>query len=283
MKNTLKLSNYLFGWLFHKSERFVIGFSLAMAIILLLFTGGFSQNRVYEHIAIEFRTFDMVIDYSGVGLVFFLGLLTLFAVIFIQINGFYTNGKGMYSILTLPMKRHEVFFAFFFSATAAVFLYFAVWLIVMAALYFPVTSMYEKEASQAVLRISENVTLKDLDTSITNGFFLAFQRSTFLSACFPVSWIQALTLTGGMFLSITAIVFGGLYNEYISARVGLLIVVLAGFFVAFYRAWVFFQRQLFYTVENVLPGSLYFCAAAVVLGVVLIIVAVRKLKGRKDI
>lgn len=283
MKNTLKLSNYLFGWFFHKSERFVIGISLGMAVIMLLVTSRFSYEKVYEHIAVEFRTFDMVIDYSGVGFVFFLGLLTLFATIFIQINGFYTNGKGMYSILTLPMKRHEVFFAFFFSAIAAVFLYFAVWLVAMAVLYFPVTSMYEKAASQAVLRISEKVTLKDLDITITNGFFLAFQRSTFLAACFPVSWIQVLTLSGGMLLSVTAIVFAGLYNEYISARVGLLLIVLAGFFVAFYRAWVFFEKQLLYSAETVLPQSLYLCVLAGFLGVVLIIIAIRKLKQRKDI
>ena len=283
MKNTLKLSNYLFGWLFHKSERFIIGFSLGMTVILILFTGGFSQDRVYEHIAKEFRTFDMVIDYSGAGIVFFLGLVTLLAAIFIQINGFYTNGKGMYSILTLPMKRHEVFFAFFLSAMAAIFLYFALWLVAMAVLYFPISSMYEKEASQAILYISENVTLKDLDTSVTNGFFLAFHRSIFLSSCFPISWIQVLTLGGGMLLSITAIVFAGMYNEYVFVRVGLFMVVLAGLFVAFYRAWVLFQNQLFYSMRTILPQSLFLFATAVLLGVTLMIIAVYKLKRRKDI
>ncbi len=189
----------------------------------------------------------------------------------------------MYSILTLPMKRCEVFFAFYLSASAAVFIYFALWVIAMAAFYLPITSVYVKEAFQSVLRFSQSVTVRDIDTSISNGFFLAFHRSIFLSSCFPVSWIQALALSGGMFLSITAIVFAGLYNESIFTRVLLFVVVLAGFFVAFYRAWIFIDNQLFYSVRTIMPQSLYLFVLAGLLGVTLMVVAIKKLKRRKDI
>ena len=283
MKNTLKLSNYLFEWFFHKYERYIVGISLAFAMIMLLVVNSLNNRDMYKHIAIEFRTYDLIVDYSGIGIVFFLGLTSLFVAIFIQINMFYTSGKGMYSIFTLPMKRQEVFFAFFLSATAGVLLYFAIWLAVMVILYFPVTAMYENAASKAILYISEEITLKNLDVSITNGLFLAFHRSLFLSACFPVSWIQALALSGGMFLSTTAIVFAGLYNEYVFVRAGLFMVVLVGFFAAFYRAWVFIQNEFFYSMESIMPESLYFFAMAILLGVVLFIVALYKLNRRKDI
>lgn len=283
MRNTLKLSNYLFGWFFHKSERFILGISLAITIILLFVVNSLYSGTSYEHIAIEFRTYDLVVDYSGVGIIFILGLVSLFVSLFIQINGFYTNGKGMYSIFTLPMKRHEIFFSFFFSAVAAVLLYFAVWLVTMVILYFPMTSMYEKEASKAILYISEEVTLNNLDVSIANGFFLAFHRSAFLSACFPVSWIQALSLGGGMLLSVTAIVFAGLYNEYVFARITLFAVVLGGFCAAFYCVWIFIENQFFYSMKTVMPQSLYLCGLSLFLGIVLIFVALGKLKQRKDI
>lgn len=283
MKNTLKLSNYLFEWFYHKYERFILGFSLGIAIILLFVVSSLNSGDLYEHYGIEFRTYDLVVDYSGVGIVFFLGLIILFASIFIQTNSFYTNGKGMYSIFTLPMKRGEVFFSFFLSATAAIFLYFAVWLILMVIFYFPITGMYEKAAAKAVLYISEEVTLKNLDVSINNGLFLAFNRSIFLSSGFPVSWIQALALGGGMFLSITAIVFAGLYNEYASARVGLFLVVLGGFYAAFYHAWVFINSQFFYSMKTLMPETMFLCGIAILLGVVLLLGALKKLKCRKDI
>ena len=283
MKNALKLSNYLFGWFFHKNEKFLLGCSLVIGGILVFATGRFSRDTIYNHVAIEFRTYDLVVDYSGVGILFFLGLLTLFLLLFLQINAFYTNGKAMYTIFTLPMKKHEIFLSFFISASAAVALYFALWLIMMLLLYFPISSIYQKAASEAVLRLTEEVTLRDLDTSISNGLFLAFHRSIFLSSCFPVSWIQALTLSGGLFLSITSVVFAGLYNEYVVVRIGLFLGVLFGFFVAFYRAWIFFENQLMYAAKSMLPLSMIFFAAAVLLGLVLALVAVQRLKRRKDI
>lgn len=283
VKNTLKLSNYLFSWFFHKYERYILGISLAISMVLLLIMGDFDNKNIYEHLATEFRTYDLIVDYSGVGFVFLLGLITLFVTIFVQINSYYTNGKGMYSIFTLPMKRHEIFCAFFFSALTAVMFYFAVWLVVMLIFYFPLTSMYERAASEAVLYISEDVTLRDLDSSITNGLFLAFQRSTFLSVCFPTSWIQGLALCCGMFLSTIAVVFAGLYNEYVSMRVGLFLIVLGGFFGAFYRAWMAFEYFVDYSIKKVMPESLYFSITALLVGILLFIAAIRKLKRRKDI
>lgn len=283
MKNTLKLSNYLFSWFFHKYERFILGITLAISTILLLVAGNLDNKNVYEHYAIEFRTYDLIVDYSGVGFVFLLGLIALFVAIFVQINSFYTNGKGMYSIFTLPMKRNEVFLSFFFSAVTAIMFYFAVWLVVMLILYFPITTMYQKAASEAVLYISEDVTLKDLNSSITNGLYLAFQRSTFLSVSFPASWIQAFALCSGMLLSAIAIVFAGLYNDYIFIRVVLFLIVIGGFFGAFYQAWLSFESYFFYSEKALMPQSLYFSAVALLVGIALFLTALYKLKRRKDI
>jgi len=282
MKNTLKLSNYLFNWFFRKYERHILWITLTISVILILSVGDLYSNNKYEHFGVEFRTYDLVVDYSGVGFVFILGLIALLLLLFIQINGFYTNGKGMYSIYTLPMKRNEVFFAFFLSAATAVMLYFAAWLIAMVILYFPITGMYEKAASEAVLYISEEVTVSNLDVSITNGLFLAFQRSSFLSSCFPVSGLQALALGGGMFLSIIAVVFAGLYNEDISQRVLLLLTVLLGFLGAFYRVWIIIKKSYYLANEFILQ-SLSFSAIAIVVGFALLFTALYKLKRRKDI
>lgn len=282
MKNMLKLCNYLFAWFFRKYERYILAISLVIAIILLL-VGDLNNRDMYNHIAIEFRTYDLVVDYSGAGFVFLLGLIILFASLFIQINSFYTNGKGMYSLLTLPMKRSEVFMAFFLLAIASIMLYFLAWFIVMVLLYFPITNMYEKAASEAVLYISEQVTLRKLDARITNGFFLAFQRSVFLSTCFPTSWIQCLALWSGMFLSAVAIVFAGLYNEFIFTRIGLLIVGLGGFIVSIYQAWVLFDGFFFYSGKKLLPTSIFISVGAVFTGVALICAALYKLKRRKEI
>lgn len=282
MKNTLKLSNYLFGWFFHKYERYILWISLAISTVLI-FVGNLDNKDKYHHIAIEFRTYDLVVDYSGAGFVFLLGLAAIFISIFIQINGFYTNGKGMYSIFTLPMKRSEVFMAFLLSAATAVMLYFAVWLVAMIILYFPITSMYEKAASEAVLYISEEVTIRDLDTSITNGFFLAFERSIFLSTCFPAFSMQAFAVLSGMLLSTVAVIFAGLYNDYISLRVVLFLAVLGGFVVAFYGAWLTFQNNYNYISQGVVLQGLSGTAAALIIGGALLFTAVHKLKRRKDI
>ncbi|WP_313529646.1 hypothetical protein [Anaerotignum sp.] len=282
MKNMLKLSNYLFGWFFHKYERFILAISIFISTILLLI-GNLNNRDMYNHIAIEFRTYDLVVDYSGAGFVFLLGLIILFVSLFIQMNSFYTNGKGMYSIFTLPMKRNQVFMAFFISAIASIMLYFLVWLVVVVVLYFPISSMYEKAAAKAVLYISEQVTLRDLDASITNGFFLAFQRSTFLSTCFPSSWVQCLALWSGMFLATVSVVFAGLYNEFIFIRVVLFIGVLGGFAVSFYQAWILFGNYFFYSGKTLMPTSVFLSIGAVLVGATLLYVALYKLKRRKDI
>lgn len=283
MQNALKLSNYLFRWFLHKYERYILTITLGITAVLLFCVGNIHGNDLYEHYGREFRTFDLVVDYSGAGLIFLLGLVALFASIFIFINGLYTNGKGMYTILTLPLKRHEVFFSFFFYAFSAVLLYFAAWLILMVILYSPVSAIYENAASKAVLNFSEDIVFKDLDTSITNGFFLAFHRSIFLSSCFPVSGIQSLALWSGIFLSTISIVFAGIYNEHIFVRVGLFMVVLGGFYAGFYQGWVFLKNQLFYSSQTVMPAKLYFAALTAVLGVGFIFAAVYKLKHRKEI
>lgn len=280
MRNTLTLSNYIFGWYMKKFGTWILAISAVAAIVLLAVYPG--SNSGYAHIAIEFRTYDLVVDRSGVFIVFIIGLLLVLQALFLQMNSFYTNGRGMYTLFTLPMKRRQVYAAFFLSAITVVLLYFAVWTVLMVVLYFPVTSMYANLARQAVLYVAPDVTLTGLDTSVTNGLYLALQRSAFLSGCLPTSGFTALCLAGGMLLSVAAVVFAGLYNEYLSLRILMLFTALAGIYVAFYQVWFVMASDSYFTGSNLLEGmtlGLIGIGAALIL----MLATIWRLSHRRDI
>ena len=117
MKNVWKLSNYLYGWLWQKWTKAVTLVSMILAVCFLIAAAmPTGTAKDYDYYPKVFRSYDMVIDHSLLPILFALGLLLILIGIFVQIKGFSTNGKGIYTMLLLPMKRHEVYFAFVLSA-----------------------------------------------------------------------------------------------------------------------------------------------------------------------
>lgn len=132
MKNVWKLSNYLYGWLWQKWTRAVTLVSMILAVCFLFAAAvPTGDPKAYDYYPKVFRSYDMVIDHSLLPILFALGLVLILIGIFVQIKGFSTNGKGIYTMLLLPMKRHEVYLAFVLSAAAAVALYYLLWLVLM--------------------------------------------------------------------------------------------------------------------------------------------------------
>ena len=149
MKNVWKLSNYLYGWLWQKWTKVVTLVSMILAVCFLFAAAvPTGTAKDYDYYPKVFRSYDMVIDHSLLPILFALGLVLILIGIFVQIKGFSTNGKGIYTMLLLPMKRHEVYLAFVLSAAAAVALYYLLWLVLMVAAYFPLMSFYKMQAAK---------------------------------------------------------------------------------------------------------------------------------------
>ena len=115
-----------------------------------------ADPKAYDYYPKVFRSYDMVIDHSLLPILFALGLVLILIGIFVQIKGFSTNGKGIYTMLLLPMKRHEVYFAFVLSAAAAVALYYLLWLVLMVAAYFPLMSFYKMQAAKEIFVLTRD-------------------------------------------------------------------------------------------------------------------------------
>ena len=212
MKNVWKLSNYLYGWLWQKWTKGVTFVSMILAVCVLFAAAvptGSAKEYVYYSKA--FRSYDMVIDHSFLPILFAVGLVLLLIGIFVQIRSFSTNGKGIYSLFLLPMKRHEVYFAFVLSAAAAVALYYLLWLVLMVAAYFPLMSFYEVKAAKEIFVLTRDNIVTGIDVSQTNGLFLAFHRSVFLDTVFPSSVWKVVPALGGFALIFTGIFFAGFF------------------------------------------------------------------------
>jgi len=214
MKNVWKLSNYLYGWLWQKWTRAVTLVSMILAVCFLFAAAvPTGDPKAYDYYPKVFRSYDMVIDHSLLPILFALGLVLILIGIFVQIKGFSTNGKGIYTMLLLPMKRHEVYFAFVLSAAAAVALYYLLWLVLMVAAYFPLMSFYKMQAAKEIFVLTRDNIVTGLDASRTNGLFLAFHRSTFLDMVFPSSFWRVVPALGGFALIFTGIFFAGFCTE----------------------------------------------------------------------
>lgn len=286
MSHTMKLSNYLFRWFMRGFGRFVFLATGVLGVILVFVAATApSQPRGHMFQPRAFYSYDILVDGAGVSVVFFLGLLAVLVGIFIQANRYYVNGKAMYTMFTLPMKRAGVFFAFFFSAMAITLLYFAFWAVLMVICYFPVTAMQTKAAAEVVFQLSPDTMVTGIDVTRNNGLFLAFQRSVFLGACFPVSYLQAATLMGGMFLALVSVVFGGLYRQSISIRVVLLLLACVGFYVAFYKfVYNSSQQIVSWSGEfSQMPERLYLGIATVIGGAILLQGAIVLISRQKNI
>ena len=220
MKNVWKLSNYLFDWQWKKWNQKVMLASGILAVFCLLGLAFPTGNpSSYEYYSKYFQSYDMAVDGSLLPLVFGLGLIVILAGLFVQIRGFSTNAKGIDTLFLLPMKRKEVYLSFLLSAAAAIAVYYLMWLILLAAAYFPIMAIHETKAAQEVFVLTKDNIVTGLDVTQTNGFFLAFERSVFLRAFFPASLWYVMPLIGGLSLIVTGIFFAGFYTQEIGIRV----------------------------------------------------------------
>ncbi len=231
MKNIWKLSDYLFFWYWKKWEKYIWIASLILAAITLFYVGMIHVDAnvsEYEYFPKCFQTYDMVVDYSFLPIIFILGLLLIFATLFLQIKGFFNHGKGAYTLFTLPMKRKEVYYAFALCSIAAIVIYYILWLVLLVLAYFPITMVYEHQAAKEIFYLSEGHTLTNMDTHLYNGLFLAFRRSWFLSTFFPSSLWHVPAFVAGLLLLWTAILFGAFYTKSTAACIVVSILSIAG-------------------------------------------------------
>ena len=220
MKNVWKLSNYLFDWQWKKWNQkvtLVSGLLVVFCLIAMAFPTGNPQS--YEYYSKYFQPYDMAVDGSLLPVIFGLGLILILVGLFIQIKGFSTNAKGIYTLFLLPMKRSEVYLSFLLSAGAAVALYYLMWLVLLVAAYLPVMAVYESKAAQEIFILAKDNIVTGLDVSQTNGLFLAFQRSAFLRAFFPASLWNVMPVIGGLLLIVTGIFFAGFYTQEVGIRI----------------------------------------------------------------
>lgn len=220
MKNIWKLSNYFFDWQWKKWNQKIILVSGILAVLFLIGAAvPMGSPQSYEYYSKSFRSYDVVIDQSLLLPLFLVGLVLILVGLFLQIKGFSTNGKGIYTLFLLPMKRREVYLSFLLSAGAAIAAYYLMWLVILVAAYFPIMSFYESKAATEVFRMAQDNIITGLDVSQTNGLFLAFQRSALLSSFFPASLWKVLPVLGGLALIVTGIFFAGFYTEEVGLRV----------------------------------------------------------------
>ena len=282
MKNMWKLSNYLFGWQWKKWNKgvilavFLLGLTNLLALAIPL-----GNPMSYEYYPKAFQTYDMALDRSMVPICFAIGLGMLLIGVFGQLRGFSQHGKGIYTLFLLPMRRKDIYLAFFFSAAASILLYYALWLILLVAAYFPITAIYEKKALEEVFWLTKDVMITNIETQQTNGLFLAFRHSTFLATCFPSTFGTLFSAVGGMGLMLTGMLFAGFYTEELGMRVltsaG---AILLGGYLYLYEAAARLIAQ--FGAEASMGGSLIKGVLAVALMLLLQRYTIKKLDRRTD-
>lgn len=249
MKNVWKLSNYLYGWLWQKWTKAVTLVSMLLAVCFLFAAAvPTGSAKDYEYYSKAFRSYDVVIDHSLLPILFALGLLLILIGIFAQMKSFSTNGKGIYTLFLLPMKRHEVYFAFVLSAAAAVALYYLLWLVLMVAAYFPLMSFYEMKAAKEVFVLTRDNIVTGIDVSRTNGLFLVFHRSIFLDTVFPSSLWRVVPALGGFALIFTSIFLAGFYGgNLVTSVFGSAVMLLCGGYLCLYDVIRYFGSAYYNT------------------------------------
>ena len=294
MNGFWKLTNYLFGWMMQKKGAIVLTASLVFGILGML-VQSFPKAAApgdYTHLAVSFMPYEMIVDKSGVVFVFLLGLLLLFLIIYLSANKFFTNGKGIYTLLMLPLKRNQIYFAFVTAALGMVILYFAAWLSLMVVMYFPVMTNYTKVAAEEVFRVSDVLTVQALDAARENGLYLAFRRSAFLSSCFPSSLWQLLALVFGVLLVLSSVLYGGLH---VGDKGGQIMVMLSGIVLGVGTATVplVFANELFNSIgftivylfsvnaaQTSVGSTLVFCIPTLSMMLLVVKLSLKDIKGK---
>lgn len=209
MKNMWKLSNYFLAWMMKRGMAYLFfvvylfgGLGCLMANAFPRAAGAMDWN----HPAEAFRAYETLLGNSF----FVFGLILLFFEIFRHAKSYQTNGREIYTLLTLPMRREEIYFAFLLSGAALVALYFMGWLLLILVGYAPIMANHVKVAAQEIFYVSPELTVSGLDATRTNGLFLAFQRNTMLYTFFPTNPARLFALLSGLLLILTSGLYCGL-------------------------------------------------------------------------
>lgn len=189
MKQTALLSGYVFQWNMKKGGWAVYVLSILVGVISAIYrgyTGLAGETSSYR--AKGFLPYELIIDQSLIPVFFGIGLLALLLLQYMQLRQYRKEGKGIYTFLTLPMKGKQVADAFLFQALAMVFLYYALWLVVVVVMYFPMMHWMVSLAAKQEFLMDDGSILTGIDATRNNGLFLAFLRSEFLSIVYSLDW-----------------------------------------------------------------------------------------------
>lgn len=189
MKQTALLSGYVFQWNMKKGGWAVYVLSILVGVISAIYrgyTGLAGETSSYR--AKGFLPYELIIDQSLIPIFFGIGLLALLLLQYMQLRQYRKEGKGIYTFLTLPMKGTQVADAFLLQSLAMVFLYYALWLVVIVVMYFPMMHWMVSLAAKQEFLMDDGTILTGIDATRHNGLFLAFLRSEFLGTVYSLDW-----------------------------------------------------------------------------------------------
>lgn len=189
MKQTALLSGYVFQWNMKKGGWAVYVLSILVGVISAIYrgyTGLAGETSSYR--AKGFLPYELIIDQSLIPIFFGIGLLALLLLQYMQLRQYRKEGKGIYTFLTLPMKGTQVADAFLLQSLAMVFLYYALWLVVIVVIYFPMMHWMVSLAAKQEFLMDDGTILTGIDATRHNGLFLAFLRSEFLGTVYSLDW-----------------------------------------------------------------------------------------------
>lgn len=210
MKQTALLSGYVFQWNMKKGGWAVYVLSILAGVISAVYRGYAGMpGETSSFRAKGFLPYEIIIDQSLIPIFFCVGLLTLLFLQYMRLRQYRKEGKGIYTLLTLPMKGKQVADAFLLQALAMVFLYYALWLVVIVVMYFPMMHWMVSLAAKQEFLMDDGTILTGIDATRHNGLFLAFLRSEFLGTVYSLDWKAMLcVLCMLFFLAVCAVYLG---------------------------------------------------------------------------
>ena len=189
MKQTALLSGYVFQWNMKKGGWAVYVLSILAGVISAVYRGYAGMpGETSSFRAKGFLPYEIIIDQSLIPIFFCVGLLALLLLQYMQLRQYRKEGKGIYTFLTLPMKGKQVADAFLLQSLAMVFLYYALWLVVIVVMYFRMMHWMVSLAAKQEFLMDDGSILTGIDATRNNGLFLAFLRSEFLSIVYSLDW-----------------------------------------------------------------------------------------------
>lgn len=210
MKQTALLSGYVFQWNMKKGGWAVYVLSILAGVISAVYRGYAGMpGETSSFRAKGFLPYEIIIDQSLIPIFFCVGLLALLFLQYMRLRQYRKEGKGIYTFLTLPMKGKQVADAFLFQALAMVFLYYALWLVVIVVMYFPMMHWMTSLAAKQEFLMDDGIILTSIDAARNNGLFLAFLRSDFLGIVYSLDWkMMVYVLCLLFFLAVCAVYLG---------------------------------------------------------------------------